>query len=243
MEVVKWEKYLALQKLGLVSSKEINACIKKYPIDQYRVLLNDLEGVIDEQFLVEKFVILKFIEVGVTYGLFNYKIDSMDDFDGLRRLLDDKYNLLRFTQIWWCKSSKKRKVLCYAGRYSLFKYEDKVADNYGTLEIVIGKSPRTLSYFDGDITIACNVHEFSNGDITKKPVNYSALHTQVIIDLADRLDNAQERISSFFNVCKSLMIKSIALEFKRTEDNLEFIDFDTESDISIISKVNYGKLL
>jgi len=142
-EPLKWIKNLILVHFGLRTEEILNKEIKRYPIEKYTLLLDDISLELKKK-TASILYILKLVPENKVYKLENFQISNESHISDVCNVLKEK-DLEQYAEIWCCKSYNVNSPHYSSGRI-LFK--NSVVDIGQTIEHVWENTPRSLETFD-----------------------------------------------------------------------------------------------
>jgi hypothetical protein len=241
MKPLKWKKYLKLVEYDLASLTELERDIHRYPLHDFAQIETDLCAalLLDAAEGQHNLYVVKLVPLAQQGQLPNLRISDHNDLSQLH-LFVENYDLSRYVEIWFCRTSIDRASLNVAGRLSFYMRNQPHSQ---ILEQVWWCSPRLIEtynqYFEYPYVRASRsswgwryrieeAHIPDNSELTRHRQELEFSQSTLL------LERCRCRLECFEEFIHSKRERDFSIEYKIAGSNLSIIDWDTSDDQEVL---------
>lgn len=235
----KWKKKSILEKYNLINYKELLNDVCRFEIRDLNVLIRMIKGGLK---LSEKYYYrLVLVSTSHKYKLPNYIVYGEEDVENIKKFVS---NYSGYNEIWLFNEKKQKGDNCFSGRISYNWYDYKEEE---IVEIVSADSPRQIeTYTMGEKKLDyLRLKRVNREKVYKIEDIYVGAKYKDIGEWRNVFNYVQKALQDyhiqlclFKTMVKNYGINSLSLEFKVTDEQFQFIDWDTSNDERVIKNEN-----
>lgn len=233
---LKWKKHLMLVDWKIRDREHLLNSINRYPINEYLSCLKDISKDITEHGGQYSFVI-KLVSSNHLWKLPNIIVSSIKDLEDAEELIKC-YKLSEFVEIWYCKNLTQNNDTVF-GRMLLNNnvlFPSRCSIRF---EIVWSTSARTIEQYP---LINCSFIAFERDNWNAPPIvsglNSCNMKVSEMISISKKIIAAVSaytpQIIEFGSYVFSCGCNQLCLEYSYCNDQLNFIDWDTDDDNKVL---------
>lgn len=238
-DLYKWKKYLLLVEWGLLTKERLLQMIRRYPVQMYSFCLDDIEKDM-KKYNGEYTYIIKLVYKHTFIKLPNIRISSADDLKNARITLSNT-DLSFYLEIWYCKNITKEQGTVF-GRMMFSSGELFPRTCPIIYEFVWSSSARMIEKLP-DVKCPCMSFYRDSWNASPSVTSYCEngipyfKMLSVTENIIRSVSGYTANISRLGTYIFSLGCHSLCLEFKYHNDELEFIDWDSDNDYRVLQKL------
>lgn len=242
----KWRKYRLLATFGLTSFKRLSQEIQRFPWSNSRGLIQHVSDRLNHADLHGKTVLLvvKFVDLDSPGALPNHRITARGQLQSLEEAIRNQ-PAGKFVEIWCCETDTTFSLRSVAGRILFSSTEWSAAQR---VEQVWRVSPRLIEH----VVSAENSLGFDYLRASRPGWGWS-FRFEAVLPSSDEhslrsmrqdfcetmqlMYRMRHTVDSFVEMLHTCGANAISLEYKCESHSLWFIDWDTECDNTILSRI------